>query len=212
VSAGGYELIGSLGCGSAIVETAFAVAGLPLRLTDLPYLEPGPGRDRLLSLNPLGQVPALVLPDGAVMTESAAMILHAADLAPDSGLAPPPGSPERARFLNLLVLFVASIYPTFTYGDAPEKWTEPGAPAALLRERTDERAKTLWRHVERTLTPAPFALGARMSALDLYLCAMTRWRPRAAWFQAEAPGLWAAQAAAARHPAVAAVMARHFPV
>lgn len=207
-----HELIGSIGCGSAIVEAAFAVAGLPLRLTDLPYLEAGLGRDRLLSLNPLGQVPTLVLPDGSAMTESAAMVLHAGDLAPDSGLVPPPASPDRARFLNLLILFVAAIYPTFTFGDTPEQWTEPGAPAALLRERTDERAKLLWRHVARTIAPAPFVLGARMSALDLYLCAMTRWRPRAAWFEAEAPALFAAQTAAARHPAVAAVMARHFPV
>ncbi len=37
------------------------------------------------SLNPLGQVPTLVLPDGRVMTESAAIILHLADQAPQAG-------------------------------------------------------------------------------------------------------------------------------
>ena len=41
-------LIGSPGCGSAIVEMALALLGLPHVLEDLPYREPGPGRDRLL--------------------------------------------------------------------------------------------------------------------------------------------------------------------
>lgn len=71
-----YELIGSRGCGSAIVEMALALANVPYTLTDLPYLKPGPGRDRLLSLNVTGQVPTLVLPDGEVMTESAAIVMH----------------------------------------------------------------------------------------------------------------------------------------
>jgi hypothetical protein len=57
VGGGAMELIGSLGCGSMIVEQALAWTGLPHRLTDVAYLEPGPQRARLLSLNPLGHVP-----------------------------------------------------------------------------------------------------------------------------------------------------------
>lgn len=207
----GYELIGSIGCGSAIPELAFAVAGMAPALTDLPYLEDGPGRERLLSLNPLGQVPTLVLPDGSAMTESAAIVLHVGDLAPGAGLVPPPGAPERTRFLNLLAFLVAAIYPTFTYGDQPEHWTEPGEPAALLRAKTVERIRMLWLHMERTAALAPFVLGERMSALDLYVCVMTRWRPGRDWFQASTPRLLAARAATEAHPAVAAVLARHFP-
>ena len=123
-----YELIGSAGCGSAIVEMALALANVPYTLEDVPYLKPGPQRDRLLRLNPLGQVPTLVTPDGEVMTESAAMILHLHDVAPQAGLAPLPDQPERARFLNLLIRLVAAIYPTFTYGDNPPQWTTEGAP------------------------------------------------------------------------------------
>ena len=207
----GCELIGSLGCGSAIVEMAFSVAGLSPVLTDLPYLEAGPGRERLLSLNPLGQVPTLVLPDGSVLTESAAMVLHVADHAPAAGLAPAPDAPERPLFLNLLALLVGAIYPTFTYGDDPAQWTGTGDAAERLRERTDARCKMLWAHVERMVSPAPFVLGARLSALDLYVCAMTRWRPRQPWFAAHAPKLLGARAATERDPAVAAVSARNWP-
>ena len=36
-----YELIGSAGCGSAIVEMALALANVPYTLEDVPYLKPG---------------------------------------------------------------------------------------------------------------------------------------------------------------------------
>ncbi|AUT48186.1 glutathione S-transferase family protein [Achromobacter sp. AONIH1] len=205
-----YELIGSAGCGSAIVEMALALANVPYTLEDVPYLKPGPQRDRLLRLNPLGQVPTLVTPDGEVMTESAAMILHLHDVAPQAGLAPLPDQPERARFLNLLIRLVAAIYPTFTYGDNPPQWTTEGAPADLLRERVHTRRAELWQELERQ-AGAPHMLGERFSALDLYVAVMTRWRPGPAWFESVCPALTAVAREAGRNPAVARALRRNFP-
>ena len=68
-----YRLIASKSTGSMIVEAALALGRLPYDVEMIPYGEPGPERERLLSLNPLGQVPTLLLPDGHVMTESAAI-------------------------------------------------------------------------------------------------------------------------------------------
>jgi glutathione S-transferase len=46
--------------------------------------------------HPLGRVPAFELDDGTMMFESAAICMQLADLFPDSGLLPPPGSSARA--------------------------------------------------------------------------------------------------------------------
>lgn len=205
-----YELIGSLGCGSAVVEMALVLTDLPHTLTDLPYLKPCAGRDRLLELNPLGQVPTLIAPDGMVMTESAAMILHLSEMLPQAGLAPGVGKPERALFLNLLLRLVAAIYPTFTFGDCPAQWTTEGVPAELLRERVHGRRADLWLELER-LAGSPHMLGRRFSALDLYVTVMTHWRPGPAWFAASCPRLAAVAMEAALEPNVAAVLRRHFP-
>lgn len=205
-----YELIGSLQTGSAIVEMGFALAGLPVDLTDVPYLEAGPGRDRLLSMNPLGQVPTLVLPDGTVMTESAAILLHLDEAVPDAGLLPSLRSPRRAGALNDLILFVAAIYPTSTFGDTPEDFTLPGEAAARLRETTDERRCELWRRVEQRISPAPFWLGAQVSALDLYVAVMVNWRPGLSWFEANAPKLVSIANEVRREPALSPIMRRHF--
>ena len=203
------ELMGSLGCGSMIVEMALALTDLPCTLTDLPYLVEGPERDRLLSLNPLGQVPTLVLDDGTVMTESAAILLYLDGRAPRVGLIPAAGEPGRAGFLNRLILLVAAIYPTFTYGDDPKRWTLAGEAANTLRLRTDAAREDLFHRWEAAAGPGAFAAGEQITALDLYLLPMTYWRPRRAWFAANAPQLLRFADEAARHPVVAPVFERH---
>jgi len=143
------------------------------------------------------------------MTESAAILLLLNDLAPHAGLLPPQGAAGRAAFLNQLIHLVAAIYPTFTYGDDPGRWTVAGDAAHTLRLRTNLHREALFRSWEEHFGPGPFAAGGTLSALDLYLVAMTRWRPGRAWFEANAPRLLAAADAAAAHPKLAPIVARH---
>lgn len=203
------ELIGSLDCGSIIIEMALALTALPHMVTDIPYLKEGPERARLLSLNPLGQVPTLVLDDASVMTESAAILLYLNDLAPTAGLLPAHDAPDRAAVLNRFIWLVAAIYPTFTYGDNPARWTVSGEAAHALRQRTDRHRENLFLDWERDFGRGPFARGPEMCALDLYLAAMTAWRPRRAWFDTHAPRLAAASDSVARHEKLGRILARH---
>ena len=58
---------------------------------------------------------------------------------------------------------------------------------------------------------APWFLGERFSALDIYLCAMTRWRPNRPWFETNAPKLVAAADRCNALPKLAAVWRRNYP-
>ena len=207
---GTHRLIGNPGCGSAIVEAAFALSGLPYETEMLEIWQPGPERDRLFQLNPQGQVPVLVLPDGSVMTESAAMVLHIIDLAPGAGLAPAVGTPARPAFLRWLIFLVAAIYPTFTYGDDPSRYVNEPEARDELRAVTDAECQRAWRQVETSIT-GPWFLGAERSALDLYVWAMVRWRPRRDWFRAYCPHLAAIADAVDADPHLAAVKAANWP-
>jgi len=155
-------------------------------------------------------VPTLVLPDGTVMTESAAITLHLADLTRSAALVPDAQARERAAFLRWLVFLVANVYPTFTYADLPGRFVKTPGAEQPFRIEVDAYAQRLWRVVEAA-AGAPWFLGERLSALDLYLAVMTRWRPGPAWFAEHAPRLVAAAARAAALPAVAPVIERHFP-
>ena len=204
-----HLLLGCKGCGNVIVESAFALAGVPLDTEEVDYSAASPTRGRLLEVNPLGQVPTLVLPDGGIMTESLAMVHYMNDLAPQAKLVPPAKSPERARFLRWSTFLVAAIYPTYTYGDEPAKWVDDVHGAKLLRESTDRHREKLWLQVEGE-AGEPWFLGGTRSALDLYIAVMTRWRPGILWFAKKTPKLMAIAQKTTATPEVAAVMRRNF--
>lgn len=202
-----WRVIGCKGCGSAIAEAALVLAGIAYDREEVDYLKDSPERERLRALNPLVQVPTLVLPDGAVMTETAAIALYVDELVPDAGLLPPPRDPLRREALRWLVFVVGAIYPTFTYGDEPEKWVGAAGPA--LRDATHAHRQQLWRQVEAA-AQGPWFLGARFSLLDVYIGAMTYWRPRRAWFEEHCPRLFAIATAVDRDTRLAALWSANF--
>jgi GST-like protein len=201
-------LITAKGGGGLILEAAFAIAGVPLEIEDIAWDDVGPESKRLAALNPLGQVPTLVLADGSVLTESAAMLLFLAESAPKAKLAPPPRDPQRAQFLRWLAFLVAALYPTFTYGDAPARWVGDEA-GPKLRASTDAHREKLLRFLDAEVAGAPWFLGKRFSALDLYFPVLRMWRPGKDWWRANAPRLNAIADRCEALPPVARAFARN---
>ena len=205
----GWQLYGVRGWGSALAEGALAWAGVDHDFVDVEGFDsPGAARDRLLAVNPLARVPTLMLPEGGVLSESAAIVLHLADLHPEAGLAPAPGEPRRPAFLNRLAWFVSALYPTFTYRDYPERWA-PDAADQLI-ERVDGFRKSLWRQFEDEVEE-PWVLGRIPSALDLFVTIFSHWRPRREWLAEHCPRLHAIALRAEKLPQLAPVMALNFP-
>ena len=202
-------LLGCKGCGNAIVEAAFAVAGIPIDYEEVDYSSGSPTRSRLVSVNPLAQVPALVLPDKRVMTESLAILHYIDDRAPGAKLIPAKGDPAREAFYRWAVFIVAALYPTFAYGDEPKKSVPDEDGAKALKESTNRHRENLWKQLD-TVAGAPWFLGSSFSALDLYCAAMVYWRPGRKWFDANAPKIMAIAKKAAELPAVAQVIAKNF--
>ena len=206
-----YRLYGNPGWGSVLVEAQLAWYGL-----DHENVEAGDvfastaARDELARLNPLAQVPVLILPDGEVMTESAAITLYLADVTGRDDLVPASGEAGRAGFLRWLIFLVSNIYPTFTFADVPARFVPQAEARDGYRAAVDAYAQKLWRIVEDH-AGAPWFLGERFSALDIYVCAMTRWRPQRLWFAANTPKLAAIAIAADDLPTLAPVWRRNFP-
>ncbi|VWX62814.1 Glutathione S-transferase [Burkholderiales bacterium 8X] len=119
-----------------------------------------------LQVNPAGKLPALV--DGqARIYENAAICLYVAEKFPQARLAPSPGSPERGRFLSLMVYSTSQLEPAM--GDSLLKIPRPAA-----RGWTDyEEAKDV---VERELGFGPYLFGARFSAADVMIGSMFIWQ------------------------------------
>lgn len=202
-----WHVIGTKGCGSVLVEAALTLANVPFDREEVDYSTPSPARDRLLAKNPLGQVPTLIAPDGGVMTESAAIVWHLDELHPSAHLLPPVGTPERRDAQRWLIFFVAAIYPTFTYGDETARWV--GDAGDRLRASTEEHRKKLWTQVEGA-AKGPWFLGATRSMLDVYISAMTHWRPQRPWFEKTTPKLFAIARAVDDDPKLAPLWKANF--
>jgi GST-like protein len=206
-----YKLYGRAGWGSTIVEAQLVWYGLPFAFEPVGDLFNEPdARAKLEKVNPLAQVPTLVMPDGGIMSESAAITLLLADRTGKDTLVPAPAAPERATFLRWLVFIVANIYPTFTYADDPARFVSVNSARDPFRAATDAYAQKLWRQVDGA-AGAPWFLGERFSALDIYLDVMTRWRPKRGWFETETPRLFNIARRADQEPELTSVWARNWP-
>jgi GST-like protein len=202
-----YTLIGKPGWGSAIAEALLELSGLSYRVEDIEKdVQPADSK-RLTALNPLAQVPTLLLPNGAVMTESAAIALHIADRARRRAGAA--AGDKHGTVLRWLVFIVANIYPMFTVGDDPSRFVRPSQKE--LRVSTDAYRAKSWGIVEAAIAPRPWFLGTRFSALDVYAKVMTHWRPRRDWFKDNCPKLMSVALAADKEPRLAKVWQRNFP-
>ena len=131
-----------------------------------------------LALNPNGRVPVLVDGD-LVLYESAAICLHLVDRHPQAGLAPPPGSDERAHFYKWLVWLTNTLQATLMVFFYPERWLTDGndAGAAELKSCAEGRTGALLDLLEAELQRhgGPWLLGARYSAVDAYALMLCRW-------------------------------------
>jgi GST-like protein len=204
-----YALYTRKGWGSAISEAALTLAGVEFELRE-PRGHKARGIPSLKAVNPLGQFPTLVCPDGTVLTESAAIMFHIDDTAPEAGFVPPAGAPERRAFLRWLQFIVGAIYPTFTYADYPARYVTATDARKELVESIKKRRKSMWLQMEDAIEPNPWFLGQQFSALDIYTAVMTRWGPGRRWFARHCPALTSVALQADNIETLAPVWTRNF--
>ncbi|HUZ66815.1 MAG TPA: glutathione transferase GstA [Beijerinckiaceae bacterium] len=121
-----------------------------------------------LAVNPKGQVPALALEDGAVLTEGPAVVQYIADLAPGSDLAPKNGSIERYRLQEWLNFISTELHKGFSPLFRP---TTPDEYKTIARENLARAFK----QPEARLAKREFLLGDHFTVADGYLYVMLRW-------------------------------------
>jgi len=206
-------LYGSKGSGSAAIEAALKLARVPYRVVETATWERNAAYDDLLKVNPLGQVPTLVLPDGTAVSESAAILIHLGLAHPASGLVPADAS-GRARALRGLVFVAANCYAAIGVIDYPERWTQPADDEATNeRVRAGARARlhAYWSMFADVFGREPYLSGEAPGALDCLAAVVSKWSGARAHLAAHRPALHATIARIESHPVIAPVFAHHWP-
>jgi glutathione S-transferase len=201
-----FTLYGRPGSGSLAVQVA-------LEELAVPYERVWVGSEtadveRFRRINPTAKVPALELPDGTVMFESAAMLIHLALQNPSAGLAPASGTGRHAIFLQWMSFMSANIYEAALRLFYSARYSSRGeADAAAIREQAAVDYAAHLSLVDRALNP--FVLGDHYSLADPYLYMLASWFPEKDGLFARLPALGAHAAKVSSRPAVAKVEADH---
>jgi GST-like protein len=182
---------GQKGTGSVPVEATLRLLGEPYELKQPASWEsPESGHldaKAMARVNPMQQVPALILPNGKLMTESAAILIHLADSHPDARLSPALDDPRRPAFLRWMIYVAAQIYGQIWARDDPGRLAANEAHRPVILERTAERMAHCWRIMDAQVSPGHYILGDDLSVLDLYVTVVSCWGPRRPRFYQEAP-------------------------
>ncbi|WP_145541900.1 glutathione transferase GstA [Yersinia alsatica] len=121
-----------------------------------------------LSINPKGQVPALLLDDGSLLTEGVAIVQYLADKVPDRHLIAPSGTLSRYHAIEWLNFVATELHKGFSplfNSKTPEEYK------AIARERLDKQ----FSYVDSVLAQHDYLLGKKFSVADAYLFTVTRW-------------------------------------
>lgn len=205
------QVYGAPGFGSVVVEAALTLLGEPYEAVDIPNDSPDAFLEAVKAVNPLMQVPAVVLPSGELMTESAAILIWLADSHPHARLAPSPDDPKRAQFLRWMVYVPAAIYAMFWVRDVPSRLAADAEAEKVILERTAERIAECWRVMDEQVDPGRYILGDELTVLDLYVTMVSRWTPRRKRFYEVAPKMSEVVRRVDAEPGLAAFWARRFP-
>jgi glutathione S-transferase len=158
------------GSSSLLPHIVLYEAGLPfaaVKINEHTKVIEGGGDYR--TVNPLGYVPALVLDDGTLLTEGAAIVQYIADQVPFKNLAPPNGTIERTKLQSWLNFFSSEMHkggfsPLF-YKGIPEE----------AKEVFRARLKARFAHLNQYLGNNKYLMGSDYSVADVHFFVVSNW-------------------------------------
>ncbi len=193
MTSGGYKLYGRANAGSLAVQIVLEEIGAPYEL--LWVGRTAAELEAFRRINPAGKVPALVLADGTLVFESAAILIHLTNAHPTADLAPVAGSTAHARFLQWMLFLSSNVYEAVLRIYYSERYSTLGTAAAAQIKA--QALQDYTRHLELIHGAlSPYVLGERLSAVDPYLHMLAGWYPE------DAPALGSRLPKLAQHAAL----------
>ncbi len=209
-----YRLFGDKGSGSAAIELALAEAGAEVELCDVPLDTDAQRAAEFAAVNPQRKLPALLTPDGELLTESAAILLLLAERYPAAGLLPTAPA-ERGQALRWLLYLATELYPVIEIVDYPSRFHPAGNQLSEAeRESLRDHARAIWKRrwllVEEAASGDPWFLASGFSVLDIYAAVLSRWGQVKSWRAQHLLKIERIVAGITLRPACTQIWRRHF--
>lgn len=190
-------LFAAKGTGSIAPQAMLAYAGAEHEIRWIDYDAKEHHSAEFLAINPRGQIPALQLDDGTIMTESAAIMLHLADCFPAAALIDKPATVHRAQTYRWIVFMATNVYEDFLRMEYPANYTldgaaEPGVSAsgaASMDRSWGILNQALVNSQALVISNSHFLVGSSLTIADIYLAMLLSWHPDRAGLANRYPSL-----------------------
>ena len=187
------------------VAIALREAGIEFEPVRLDFKAADQTRPDYHAVNPKGRVPALVTDQG-ILTETAAILDHIADLAPAAGLRP--SDPWQAAKMREAMGYLAStMHVNHAHRARGGRWADNESSLADMKTKAVETMTASAHHVEDHMLQGPYVLGETLSLADPYLWVATGWLAGDGVDPAPFPKIRAFREAMAARASVAQVIA-----
>ena len=206
-----YVLHWSRGCGSFAPHAALNEVGASYELVEVDLDSNQEYTEEFLAINPRAQVPVLTLPDGAIMTESVAMMIHIADCHPESGLMPDVGQTDRAIAYRWLVFSAVNLYEAGCRIVDTHLYSAKKSDYEGIRARARHDLDQYWEMVAEAIGDGPYILGQRYSVVDICLLMIAQWHTAPDALVERYPNLGKLCDAVKNRPAIEAIWNLNFP-
>ena len=169
-----YTLYFSPGAASMLPHLILLETGAAHRLEKVDTAAGAQRSPEYLRLNPAGVVPTLIV-DGKPVAETAALALLLAERHPEAALAPAPGDPLRATYLQWMLAFANTLQPAFRVWFYPNEGAGE-ANADASKETARAKVEKVWDRLDAHLAAnGPYVCGERFGVVDQFATMLMRW-------------------------------------
>ena len=183
-----YKLYGTRHTSTCAAKAALAESGARFEEVEITTRAEQHLTEEYRRINPRQQVPSLMLPDGSIVTEGPAILLHLADAHSEVRLAPAPGKSNRARHDRWLIFLAMNVNEAGQRMNYAERFTTDTNGRQAVEEAARAYMDRHFSIFEEALGNGPYFFGDDLSMLDIYVWMLAHWPGGgAAWFEANCP-------------------------
>lgn len=162
--------------GTISIAPAIALieAGLDHDLTRLDFADAAQTKPEYLAINPKGRVPALVLADGTVLTETGALLDYIAALAPEAGLVPDAAA-DAAHMRAVMYYLASTMHVAHAHKMRGTRWADKAESHADMAAKVPQTMAACAAYVEAECIRGDYVCGDALTVADPYLFVVCNW-------------------------------------
>jgi len=201
------KLYYSPGTISITVAIALEEAGLPYDPISVDFANAAQTKPEYLAINPKGRVPALVSQIGTVLTETGALLVYIAILAPGANLMPEDAE-DAAHMRSVMYYLASTMHVAHAHKMRGSRWADQQTSWDDMQAKVPQTMAACAAFVQSDCLRGSYVLGDTFSLADPYAFLVCNWLEKDGVPPADFPAIRAFLSRMEDRPSVKAVRAK----